>query len=129
MRQAGVDIQPFFKVSFPMLSSRLNWRNHRKIVVIDGKVGYIGGMNIADRYITRPRRASWRLLSESFSNSRAPPLNCSRLRSRRLFLREIIRRFFLEMIDTVLSNPENPEVIAEVRARVNALMADFPIFA
>ncbi len=31
----------------------------------------------------------------------------------------------VEMIDTVLSNPENPEVIAEVRARVNALMADF----
>ena len=61
MRQAGVDIQPFFKVTFPMLSSRLNWRNHRKIVVIDGKVGYIGGMNIADRYITgAPKFESWR---------------------------------------------------------------------
>ncbi len=68
MRQAGVDIQPFFKVTFPMLSSRLNWRNHRKIVVIDGKVGYIGGMNIADRYITgAPKFESWRDVHVSVS--------------------------------------------------------------
>ena len=44
-------------------------------------------------------------------------------------VREDLMPVIVEMIDTVLSNPENPEVIAEVRARVNALMADFPIFA
>lgn len=61
MREAGVDIRPFFKVTFPLLSSRLNWRNHRKIVVIDGRVGYIGGMNIADRYVTgAPKFRMWR---------------------------------------------------------------------
>lgn len=51
MQEAGVDTHPFFKVSFPQLANRINWRNHRKIVVIDESVGYIGGMNIADRYV------------------------------------------------------------------------------
>lgn len=51
MRDAGVQALPFFRVAFPSLGTRINWRNHRKIAVIDGTVGYIGGMNIADRYI------------------------------------------------------------------------------
>lgn len=52
MKSEGIDIHPFFKVTFPQLANRINWRNHRKIVVIDSEIGYIGGMNIADRYIT-----------------------------------------------------------------------------
>lgn len=52
LRETGVDARPFFRVTFPTLASRINWRNHRKIVVIDNAVGYIGGMNIADRYVT-----------------------------------------------------------------------------
>lgn len=51
MREAGVQVYPFFQVRLPIFGSRLNWRNHRKLVVIDGKVGYVGGMNIADRYL------------------------------------------------------------------------------
>ena len=50
MKETGVDAHPFFRVTFPQLANRINWRNHRKIVVIDRKTGYIGGMNIADRY-------------------------------------------------------------------------------
>lgn len=50
MEEAGVSTHPFFKVTFPQLANRINWRNHRKIVVIDNAIGYIGGMNIADRY-------------------------------------------------------------------------------
>ena len=50
-RQGGDDAQPFFRVTFPQLANRINWRNHRKIVVIDGVIGYIGGMNIAQRYV------------------------------------------------------------------------------
>lgn len=52
MREAGVDAHPFFRVTFPQLANRINWRNHRKIVVIDGNIGYIGGMNIAERYVS-----------------------------------------------------------------------------
>lgn len=52
LKQAGIEAYPFFEVVFPPFGTRVNWRNHRKIAVIDGVVGYIGGMNIADRYIT-----------------------------------------------------------------------------
>ena len=52
MSDAGIDVHPFFKVTFPEFATRINWRNHRKIAIIDGETGYIGGMNIADRYIS-----------------------------------------------------------------------------
>lgn len=60
MQREGILAYPFFKVSFPYLGTRINWRNHRKIVVIDGKIGYIGGMNIADRYIDGGKFPLWR---------------------------------------------------------------------
>ena len=61
MRRDGVDAHPFLRVTFPQLANRLNWRNHRKVVIIDGKVGYIGGMNVADRYNTGAHgRPAWR---------------------------------------------------------------------
>lgn len=61
MRRAGVEAHAFMKITLTQLANRLNWRNHRKIVVIDGTIGYIGGMNIADRYIYGDRRgAAWR---------------------------------------------------------------------
>lgn len=51
MNASGVAVHPFFRVTFPQLANRVNWRNHRKIVIIDNTIGYIGGMNIADRYL------------------------------------------------------------------------------
>ncbi|MDE6342268.1 MAG: cardiolipin synthase, partial [Muribaculaceae bacterium] len=51
MRALGIDAHPFFRVTFRKLANRINWRNHRKIAVIDGRIGYIGGMNVADRYV------------------------------------------------------------------------------
>lgn len=61
MRQAGIEAHPFFKVSFPWLGTRVNWRNHRKLCIIDHKIGYLGGMNVADRYIDGGKRFdSWR---------------------------------------------------------------------
>lgn len=47
----NIEIYPFMEVRFPRFTSRVNYRNHRKIIVIDGKMGFIGGINIADRYI------------------------------------------------------------------------------
>ena len=52
----GIEAQSFLKVRFPRFTSKVNYRNHRKIAVIDGKVGFIGGMNIAERYL---RGFSW----------------------------------------------------------------------
>lgn len=60
MRKAGIEIRPFFKVSFPQLANKLNYRNHRKVAIIDGKIGYIGGMNIADRYCDGLSWGIWR---------------------------------------------------------------------
>lgn len=51
MREAGVQIYPFIPVRFPSFSSKINYRNHRKILVVDGKVGFVGGLNIADKYL------------------------------------------------------------------------------
>lgn len=48
---AGIEVHIFRPVRFPRLTSKLNYRNHRKIVVIDGAIGYTGGINIADKYI------------------------------------------------------------------------------
>lgn len=54
LKKHGIEIKPFFRVVFPLFATRINWRNHRKICIIDGEVGYIGGMNVADRYIDGP---------------------------------------------------------------------------
>ena len=60
LRNEGVEIYPFSRVVFPPFATRINWRNHRKVCVIDGVVGYIGGMNIADRYINGGKQfPSW----------------------------------------------------------------------
>ena len=60
MRKHGVDVRVFMRVALPNPSLRINYRNHRKIVVIDGDKGYIGGMNIADRYVNGDDDHSWR---------------------------------------------------------------------
>lgn len=56
MREAGVEVVPFLPVHFPSFTSKVNYRNHRKIIVIDGRIGYIGGMNIARRYVSEKWR-------------------------------------------------------------------------
>ncbi|WP_231701833.1 cardiolipin synthase [Crassaminicella thermophila] len=61
MRNAGVEIHAFSPVAFPLLSRKLNYRNHRKIIVIDGKIGFLGGLNIGDEYLGRnPHLGFWR---------------------------------------------------------------------
>lgn len=60
MAAAGIKVRPFLRVTFPQLANKLNYRNHRKIIIIDGKIGYIGGMNIADRYNDGVSWGTWR---------------------------------------------------------------------
>jgi Phosphatidylserine/phosphatidylglycerophosphate/cardiolipin synthases and related enzymes len=52
MAAEGIELTAFLKVHFPVFTSKVNYRNHRKVLVIDGKIGYLGGMNIADRYLS-----------------------------------------------------------------------------
>lgn len=51
MRKHNIQIEPFIPNKFPILGGKLNYRNHRKIVVIDGYIGYTGGINIGDEYL------------------------------------------------------------------------------
>lgn len=60
MRDAGIEVHAFLKVVFPIFTSKVNYRNHRKIVIIDGRIGYMGGMNIADRYTEGTSWGTWR---------------------------------------------------------------------
>ncbi|WP_026895008.1 cardiolipin synthase [Clostridiisalibacter paucivorans] len=61
LKEAGVQVAPFLKVFLPGLSRELNYRNHRKIIVIDGKIGFIGGINIGDEYLGRDKKLGfWR---------------------------------------------------------------------
>lgn len=60
MKKAGIRLFSFFKIRFPYFTTKLNYRNHRKIVIIDGKIGYLGGFNIADRYTKGLQWGVWR---------------------------------------------------------------------
>ena len=51
LRQAGIQIYPFLPVRFHHFANKANYRNHRKIAVVDGEIGFVGGLNIADRYM------------------------------------------------------------------------------
>ena len=60
--EAGVEAYPFYKIFFMALANRLNYRNHRKIIIIDGYIGFTGGINVSDRYVNRPgqKEPFWR---------------------------------------------------------------------
>ena len=60
MREAGIDVHAFMPVRFPMFTRKVNYRNHLKICIIDGLVGFIGGMNIAMRYVKGTAKQPWR---------------------------------------------------------------------
>ena len=60
MREAGIETYSFLKVRFPIFTSKVNYRNHRKIVVIDGRIGFVGGMNLAERYLRGFSWGTWR---------------------------------------------------------------------
>ncbi len=51
LRAAGVEAKTYVQARFPYLHRQLNYRNHRKICVIDGTIGYVGGLNIGDEYV------------------------------------------------------------------------------
>lgn len=59
MREEGVEVVPFLPVRFPSFTSKVNYRNHRKLIVIDGRTGFIGGMNFALRYVKGTKTQSW----------------------------------------------------------------------
>jgi cardiolipin synthase len=59
-KAAGGQVARFFPSLIPFLNLRMNYRNHRKIVIIDGKTGYIGGFNIGEEYLGKGPLGPWR---------------------------------------------------------------------
>lgn len=61
LKRSGVEVEEFMPVVFPHFTSKINYRNHRKIVVIDGAISFTGGLNVADRYVTGTSKlGDWR---------------------------------------------------------------------
>ncbi len=63
LKDAGVDVVQYSYFLAPLLrhiNTQINYRNHRKIVVIDGKVGFVGGINIGDEYVGKSKYGYWR---------------------------------------------------------------------
>ena len=61
LQREGIEIRPFFSLGTSMMHGVVNYRNHRKIIVIDGKVGFTGGLNIGKEYIGEdPKLGYWR---------------------------------------------------------------------
>ncbi|HEX6594026.1 MAG TPA: cardiolipin synthase [Bacillota bacterium] len=61
LRHAGVHVEAFFPPKIPNLNFKINYRNHRKLAIVDGKIGYIGGFNIGDEYLGKSRKFGyWR---------------------------------------------------------------------
>lgn len=59
MIEAGVEVKSFLPLSFPRLLRSINYRNHKKIVLIDGKIAYTGGINVKDEYIDGLSWGKW----------------------------------------------------------------------
>ncbi|WML38798.1 cardiolipin synthase [Neobacillus sp. OS1-2] len=61
LRNAGIEAVSFGPVKLPFLNNKFNFRNHRKIIVIDGTIGFVGGLNIGDEYLGRNKEIGyWR---------------------------------------------------------------------
>lgn len=61
LRKGGVECACFFPLRPSFLKKRMNYRNHRKIIVVDGLIGFVGGINVGDEYVGKhPRLGYWR---------------------------------------------------------------------
>lgn len=61
LRKAGIQVAEFFPAVLGKLQLRVNYRNHRKIAVIDGRIGFVGGFNVGREYLGKDRKFGyWR---------------------------------------------------------------------
>lgn len=56
MKEAGIEIIEFDSILSPWLLETVNYRNHRKIVIVDGVIGFTGGLNVGDEYLGRSKK-------------------------------------------------------------------------
>ncbi|HRF35252.1 MAG TPA: cardiolipin synthase [Cyclobacteriaceae bacterium] len=115
LTRAGVQAHPFNKIRLIGFANRLNYRNHRKIVVIDGKTSFTGGINVSDRYINQATSdLFWRdthLMIRGYSS----------LALQQVFLADwnfcvkesvLISKEYFPAIDIVTQNPAYAQVVS-----------------
>ena len=68
----GARVSGFYRALFPSVGFRLNYRNHRKIAVIDGAVGFIGGFNVGEEYLGHGPLGPWRDTAVRIRGRRRP---------------------------------------------------------
>ncbi|OIK12687.1 cardiolipin synthase [Bacillus sp. MUM 13] len=51
MKEAGIKVHPFLPLKYGFFNQKFNFRNHRKIIIIDGKIGFVGGLNVGIEYL------------------------------------------------------------------------------
>ena len=109
MREEGIEAVPFMPVHFPQFTSKVNYRNHRKIIVIDGQVGYVGGMNIALRYASE----SWRDTMLRVTGGGVYALQRAFLVDWYFVDRSLLsdRKFYPSIADTALTNDTISQVV------------------
>ena len=59
-KNTGVNLHLFFRTYIPIFNIRLNYRDHRKVTIIDNRVAFVGGMNIGDEYLGKGEIGYWR---------------------------------------------------------------------
>lgn len=61
MEQAGIKVQVFSPLKYGFFNQKLNFRNHRKIIIVDGKIGFVGGLNVGIEYLGENKKIGfWR---------------------------------------------------------------------
>ena len=90
MRDGGVKVQPFLKFLPSIFSRDVNCRTHRKIVVVDGTIGYTGGMNVARRYRDGIKQGAWRDTHIRICGPAASQLEVALLSDWRFCTRELL---------------------------------------
>ena len=62
-KNTGVHLYLFFRTYIPIFNIRINYRDHRKVTIIDNRVAFVGGMNIGDEYLGKGKIGYWRDIS------------------------------------------------------------------
>ena len=77
LRRGGVEVRPFHSTKGKANRFQLNFRNHRKIVVVDGRTAFVGGLNVGDEYVEgTPRLGKWR---DTHLKLTGPIVQCTQL--------------------------------------------------
>lgn len=92
LKNAGVEVLKFAPVKFLSPTSKINYRNHRKILVVDGTTGFLGGVNIADRYYDGGNFEEWRDTHVKISGESVLALQSSFLLDRYFIIKQQFKR-------------------------------------